>query len=417
MTIDASDIRGVTKDVTKEWTRQRKAEERGSRTAWSRDELFSDRVNFTDVADAILPQAYQHASGGGKFTVSKRQLYYACREDFKAWTGRELTYGYFSTLIVQYMNRHPETASWKVTADPRGTLMIPNANFEVRIPCGTIAIQDHLLLTGEPIGPRHFENEIAKQFPSLKHGVRFQAVLYIEKEGFEPLLEEAQIAEHFDLATLSCKGQSVVAARRFVDEVCSVGSGVPLLVVHDFDKSGFEISQRLTSVSDWAEANDRVAYRFKNEVNVVDLGLRLTDVENYKLASETVEFTGHFAADSICTAGEQEFLRSGRRVELNTFTSPQFIKWLEAKLTEQGLDQRLVPSQEVLEDAYRRALEVAEIKHAIKLAAKDARKKAQEAEIPPSLRQQLIKVMNKRPDEAWDPALYRIAQAEIRRKR
>ena len=241
MTIDASDILSVTKSVTKEWTRQRKLEERGSSCAWLREEIYSDRVNCTDIADAILPRAYDHASGGGKYTVSKRQLYYACREKFKERTGRELTYDYFAnTLLVQYTNRHPETKSWKITADPRGTLTIPNTNYDVRIPCGTIAIQDHLQLTGEPIGPRNFENEIAKQFPSLKHGERHQGVLYIEKEGFEPLLEEARIAERYDLAILSCKGQSVVAARRFVDEVCGVGSGVPLLVVHDFDKAGFE---------------------------------------------------------------------------------------------------------------------------------------------------------------------------------
>ena len=212
-----------------------------------------------------------------------------------------------------------------------------------------------------PWARRTSRSKLPKQWPSLRHGQRYQAVLYIEKEGFEPLLEEARIAEKFDLAILSCKGQSVVAARRFVDEVCCVGSGVQLLVVHDFDKAGFEISQCLTRVSEWAEANDRVAYRFKNEVNVVDLGLRLTDVEQYKLASETVKFKGHFAADSICTSEERDFLRSGRRVELNAFTSPQFIEWLEAKLSEQGLDQRLVPSQDVLEDAYRRALAVAEI--------------------------------------------------------
>ncbi len=92
-----------------------------------------------------------------------------------------------------------------------------------------------------------FDLELPTEWPSLRHGQRYQAVLYIEKEGFEPLLAEAGIAERFDLAILSCKGQSVVAARRFVDEVCGIGGGVPLLVVHDFDKYGFEISQRLTA--------------------------------------------------------------------------------------------------------------------------------------------------------------------------
>jgi hypothetical protein len=94
------------------------------------------------------------------------------------------------------------------------------------------------------------------------------------------------IAERFDLAILSCKGMSVVAARRFVDEVCAQGGGVPLLILHDFDKSGFEISQRLTTVSEVARKKNLVTYHFKNKINVTDLGLRLADVRKYDLAEE-----------------------------------------------------------------------------------------------------------------------------------
>lgn len=336
MTINAADILAVTKKVTKEWERQRKAEERGRRSRSSRMYVYSDRVDFTDVADGILPGAYTHASGDGQYTVSKRQMYYACREAFREQTGRQLEYPYFAgTLLVQYLNRHPETEAWKVTADPRGTLTIPNASHEVRVPCGTIQIENHLREQeyGNDPDPFDIDAEIDTEWPSLAAGQRYQAVLYIEKEGFEPILKEAEIAERFDLAILSCKGQSVVAARRLVDEVCRLDGGVPLFVVHDLDKSGFEISQRLTTVSDWAEDNDRVAYRFKNAINVTDLGLRLADVQHYRLADERCKFEGHFAGDSIATAEEQAFLQSGRRVELNAFASPQFIEWLDAKLT------------------------------------------------------------------------------------
>src|SRR5262249_18068637 len=149
--------------------------------------------------------------------------------------------------------------------------------------------------------PLDIDARLKVEWPSLAAGQRYQAVLYIEKEGFAPLLEEARIAERFDLAILSCKGQSVVAARKFVDHVCARGRGVPLLVVHDFDKAGFEISQRLTQVSDWALEYDRVTYEFKNDIEVTDLGLRLGDVEKYDLGEEEVEFEGSFARDSICT--------------------------------------------------------------------------------------------------------------------
>jgi hypothetical protein len=407
--ISAADILDVTQKVTKEWTKQRKAEERG-RSRSSRMYIYSDRVNFTDVADKILPGAYQHASGNGHYTVSKRQLYYACREAFKEQTGRELDAQYFSnTLLVQYLNRHPETESWTVTADARGTLTIPNAGHAVRIPCGTIAIDSYLGSAFQRPDPFKIKSRLSARWPSLGPGQRYQAVLYIEKEGFEPLLKEAQIAERFDLAILSCKGQSVVAARRFVDHVCRSDVGVPLLRVHDFDKPGFEIAQRLTTVSHWAESCDRVAYRFQNEINVTDLGLRLADVQKYHLAEEHCRCRGHFGPDSIATAEEQAFLKSGRRVELNAFTSPQFIEWLEAKLTKHLGGNRLIPGDDVLADAYRRALALARINKAIEGARDKAIEEAKAADIPKSLRRELQKKL-KGSAQPWDKALYEMVK-------
>jgi hypothetical protein len=206
---------------------------------------------------------------------------------------------------------------------------------------------------------------------SLAEGQRYQAVLYIEKEGFDPQLRAARIAEKFDIAIVSCKGQSVVAARQFVDHACRVNGGVPLFVMHDMDKAGFEISQRLTTISDHAIENDLVKYEFENEIKVSDRGLRLMDVEKYGLKSERVRFKGHFPSDSIATAEEQAFLRSHRRVELNAFTAPQFIEWVESKLR-QHLKGRLIPDDAVLADAYRRVLAIGRINQAIEKARNDA---------------------------------------------
>src|SRR6266852_5462261 len=109
MTISAADILSVTKSVTKQWTKQRKAEERGRRSRQSRIYVYSDRVGFTEVAPEILPAGYAHASGNGLYTVDKRQFYYAVRDEFHERTGREITADYFSqNLLVKYMNQNPE---------------------------------------------------------------------------------------------------------------------------------------------------------------------------------------------------------------------------------------------------------------------------------------------------------------------
>jgi hypothetical protein len=420
MTISVAAIVAVTRSVTKKWTKQRKAEERG-RSRSLRAHVYSGRVDFTEVAHRILPAGYAHASGNGRYTVDKRQLYYAVRDEFQKRTGREIKAEYFSqTLLVKYMNWNPvETAGWKITASPRGTLTIPNTGKDTRIPCGTTAIEEHLRDAAFPCDPfdeAERATSINVEWPSCAEGQRYQGVLYIEKEGFDPQLREARIAEKFDVAIISCKGQSVVAARRYVDHVCRVNGGVPLFVAHDFDKAGFEISQRLTSISDHARENDLVKYEFANQINVIDLGLRLADVEQYNLKSETVRFKGGFAEDSIATDEERAFLRSNRRVELNAFTAPQFIEWLENKLTAHGLGERLIPADEVLEDAYRRALAVARINQAIGSARDEAIKAAKAAKVPQSLRRQLQEALKNCSHAAWDKVLYELAEERIESK-
>jgi hypothetical protein len=417
MTITAADIIAVTNAVTKEWTRQRKAEERHNRSRHSREHLYSGRVGFTDVADDILPAGYAHASGNGQYTVDKRQFYYAVRDEFQERTGREITASYFSqALLVKYMNQNPEkTASWKITASPRGTLTIPNTGFDTRIPCGTIAIDEHLRHAAETCNPFADTQgtSIGQEWPSLAEGQRFQGVLYIEKEGFDPQLREAKIAERFDLAVISCKGQSVVAARAYVDHICRTLGGVPLVIAHDFDKAGFEISQCLTNVSDWARANDLVKYEFKNDINVTDLGLRLSDVEEYELKSERCQFHGDFASRSIATATEQAFLRTNRRVELNAFTAPDFIRWLTARLGTR-FPERLIPEDNILAGAYLRALCVARLNQTIETTRQEAIDEASTAEIPEGLRQQIREQMAAS-GEAWDKAVYRLAETKVSR--
>ena len=73
---------------------------------------------------------------------------------------------------------------------------------------------------------------------------------------------------------MACKGLSTTAARTLVDRLCGEHN-LPLCVLHDFDKSGFSILGTLK------RSNRR--YTFMNDVNVIDLGLRLDDVREYEL--------------------------------------------------------------------------------------------------------------------------------------
>lgn len=404
--MDAASIISAVESVTKPWAKQRKAEERGSRR--ERIYYYSDRVNFTDIAEEILPKAYLHASGQGAYTVSQRQLYYASRDAFKEATDREIDYGYFSqTILRQFLNRNK--VDWKITADARGTFSIPNTAFEKRVPVGTIQIDRYLENDRDEIDD-DIDTSIPIEWPSMAEGQRYGAVLYIEKEGFEPLLQEAKIAERFDLAILSCKGQSVVAARKLVDHVCRVDGGVPLFIVHDFDKYGFEIAECLTKISDTAAWTDRVAYYFENEIKSIDFGLRLEDVQKYELAHEQCK--ANWGAASM-TKAEVDYMKSGRRVELNAFTAPQFIEWLEGNL-KKHLPKRLIPNDEILERAYRRALAVSSINSQIEEIRNAAIEESESAKIPKLLRKKIMEEM-KKSKQPWDVALHSIAEGGFNR--
>ena len=204
----AEEIIDITKGVTKEWAAQRKAEERG-RSRSSRQYVYSDRVCFTDVVDDVLPQAYDHASGGGRYSVSKRQLFYAARKEFNeraTSTCDELSYDYFAgTLLVQYINRHPEAADWKVTADARGTLTVPNCGHDERIPCGTIQIDGHLADADTDVDPFDVDATLRTEWPSVAAGRGRQGGLTKHQE--DPLRQRTVRREARARASTGCTGE------------------------------------------------------------------------------------------------------------------------------------------------------------------------------------------------------------------
>lgn len=102
------------------------------------------------------------------------------------------------------------------------------------VPVGTLQVRDYLL-------PRRRQDPDLVTvddalWPTFGAENRFSTLLYIEKEGFEPLLRAARIPERFDCAVMSTKGTSVTAARLLVDRMAQ--QGVRVLVAHDFDRAG-----------------------------------------------------------------------------------------------------------------------------------------------------------------------------------
>ena len=251
------------------------------------------------------------------------------------------------------------------------------------------------------------------RFPTCGPTHRYQAILFIEKEGFLPLFEKVELAKRYDIAIMSTKGMSSTASRLLVDRLCS-SHGIPLLVLHDFDKAGFSIVGTLR--------RDTRRYEFEHDIEVVDLGLRLGDVEKYDLPSESVAYGKSNPKRNLrengATAAEIEFLTSGsisgwhpefrgQRVELNAFTSGQLIEWIESKLKECGIE-KLVPEGEILEQAYRRAAEARYFQDQAEEIRAQAAEYGEQVTVPTTLASQVAELLKKNPKWSWDEAVDRI---------
>jgi DNA topoisomerase VI subunit B len=279
-----------------------------------------ERAQYPSVKDAayrLMPEAYLAASGQGRYVAHARQIMYAARRQILAMihpdrAAKGLNAQYFTqTLVPDYMSQHPdETADWDVVFDDRGHFREPHLQNgrERIIGLGTLAVRQYIQSwTGhvhETIQQLVLPFDVETSGPSL----RYHSVLFVEKEGFDELIQQAQIAERFDIAPMSTKGMSNTAARRLVDELSRLG--ITIYVLHDYDKSGFSILHTLRT--------DTRRYRFRSTPKVIDLGLTLADVQAMDLQSEPVNYRQ--AADpkidlARCGATEEEqaFLITGGR--------------------------------------------------------------------------------------------------------
>jgi hypothetical protein len=273
------------------------------------------------------------------------------------------------------------------------------------VPLGTLQVRDYLSgVEHHEIPDLDFTLE-ERGYPTFGPKNRFGAILFIEKEGFAPLLAKVRLAERYDLAIMSTKGMSVTASRELVDQVCDAAAEtrVPLLVLHDFDKSGFSILGTLH------RSARRYAYR--NAVEVIDLGLRIEDITG--LETEDVFIDSAVKArqnllENGATEAEVEFLLK-RRVEINAFPSDRLISWIEGKLVKHGV-AKVIPDEDVLADAYRRMRRQALVQQRIDDLV--AELTDEDCVVPPDLKNRISDMLASGSAQPWDEALQKIANRD-----
>ena len=402
--MDSQAIINAVNGVTKKWAKQRKAEERHAQARERRDYVMTRRYRLTtrDVAFDAMEEAYLKASSGGTLPAHARQIMYAARGRIQEETGNKLNDQYFcQTLLPDYMARYPDkTAGWDVVFDARGHFTEPHT--EKTVALGTLDVRKYLAKVGEPA--TESAEFTAAKFKTHGPSHRYGAILFIEKEGFMPLFEEVELADRFDIAIMSTKGMSNVASRRLVDRLCSEYR-IPLLVAHDFDKAGFSILGTLQ--------RDTRRYEFENSIQVIDLGLRLSDVEQFSLASEDVYYRmeSYSLRQNLRKNGaddeEIDFLTS-QRVELNAFSSGDLIEWLESKFEEHGIE-KVIPAPERLAEAYRHTIEARYIEEKADALLDEAGEYAKAQPAPDNLADLVAAKMAETDSLAWDDAIRDVA--------
>jgi hypothetical protein len=408
----AADIIGVIREGTKKWTRTVKAEERRPASrSYRHSRMTRERsISVKEAAAQIMPEAYRKVSGPREQPANARQIMYAARGYIQKVTGRELDDNYFTqTILPDYLR---ETGvDWNVVYDARGHFSEPHRGRSFGL--GTLEVRDYLANLHEPsfVNAGVSEAKIETSGPSGRYG----GVLFIEKEGFDPHIEQAQIADRFDIAHMSTKGMSVTAARELADYLC-YRYNIPLLLVTDFDKSGFSIS------GTWQRNTRR--YEFQNKISVIHLGLSLADVTALGLEAEYQHYPKgekHTLIVNLRTNGasEEEIafmfrdfdeLRSTRRVELNAMTSPQFIDFIEHKLLEHGI-KKVVPKKDDLMKAYNLFARAHTVKQIVRRELTKLNGAAV-ARAPRDIAERVHEYLKEHPEQRWDAAVEQIAEAE-----
>ena len=391
------------KSVTKDWTKAKRHADKRNRLherQLDRFARYERRVSIKDAAYQVMERAYLKASANNTLPANARQIMYAARPlvldltDGRCWKNSS---DFTQRLLPDFMAQHG-ALGWDVAFDARGHFVEPHT--DERVDLGTLDVRRYLHeWTSEVSDDLDVDLSEKPLLPTAGPAHRYQFALFIEKEGFNPLLKTSQIAERYDLAIMSTKGMSNTAARLLVERLSD--QGVTILVARDFDVSGFSIVQTLRS------SNRR--YQFRSRPNVVDLGLRLADVAAMGLDSEPVDYRNRKdprirLRQCGATADECDYLVAGERIELNAMDSAQFIDWLEKCLTEAGV-AKVVPNADVVTTAYRRAVKRARVQQAI-----DKILDEEEAlvEVPENLQDSIRDRITGTAD-SWDRAIWSLA--------
>jgi hypothetical protein len=320
--------------------RKRVREEMTDRRASEAAERSSSEMPLNAACFKVTAAAARHVSGGDRLPYSARRLFYAVRDMIKEYTANEFSqdhgYPYFqSTILQDYQRAYGKLKG--LYYDPRGRLHEPHGGQAVDV--GTREVESYSF-------PKHVFNKL----------------LYVEKKGQLPLLQQARLMERFDLAVMTGEGYATEAARTLLS-VADKNERMQVFVLHDADKDGYSIARKVR------DATERMP---DYSVDVIDLGLTVTQAiamglepEEHTRKKELDEDLAEELLEKEPLAleyvmGEKEHVykdgkrkpiwKRCRRFELDKMTAPEAVALIEEGLRAEGVFGKVVPPDEELAD-------------------------------------------------------------------
>ena len=171
-------------------------------------------------------------------------------------------------------------------------------------------------------------------------------------------------------------------------------------MLHDFDVAGFLILGTLQ--------RDTRRFQFSSAVEVVDLGLRLDDIEGLEREPAAATKTSasilrRQLAENGASDAEIDILLN-ERVELNAMTSDALVAMIERKLEAYGLE-KVVPDEDLLAETYRAFHRSQRLRERFEEMEQQFDKEAAAADIPEDLEQRVRAVLAEHADLRWDDAI------------
>jgi Histidine kinase-, DNA gyrase B-, and HSP90-like ATPase len=309
----------VTKELYREGERRQKGGGRPSVSTGAQHKLKIKEAVF-----AMLPEAYARGTNGERIPAYARDLFYEIRPLIEAYIDVDATldFNYFSqNLLTEYRQKHRPLPLLYYKA--RGVLYEPHSGREI------------------PLGTREVDSYT---FPIWL----YDKILYIEKAGMLEALKVARLAERYDMAIVAAEGYATEAVRLLFQHA-DQQQQYQLFVLHDADPDGYNIARTLRA------ATRRMP---DHAVDVIDLGLRLTEALEMGLQTET--FVRKKALPEELELGdiEQRYWAVGveeqgrlvtKRVELNALPVRERAAYIERKLAGVGATAKVIPPNAALQ--------------------------------------------------------------------